>query len=99
MPSRPQAMRRRPIPSIPCAVVLSAGLLAAALLPGTAHAANVRGHRQIISQIIGGSRDHRGSTVSVESHRQIIGGSRDHRGSTMSPTRATAAVPRMRNAG
>lgn len=57
MSSRPQAMRRRPIP---CAVVLCAGLLASVMLPGTAHAAGVGSHSRIIGQIIGGSRDHRG---------------------------------------
>jgi len=62
MPSRPQANRCRPVPY---AVVLCGGLLAAALLPGTAHAASVGSHRQIISQIIGGSRDERGFTVSL----------------------------------
>ncbi len=61
MSSRPQAMRRR---SVPCAVVLCTGLLAGVMLPGTAHAAGVGSHRRISSQIIGGSRDHRGSTVS-----------------------------------
>jgi len=95
MPSRPQANRRRPVP---CAVVLGAGLLAAALLPGTAHAAGVGSHRQIISQIIGGSRDERGFTSGAGSHRQIIGGSRDDRGFTVSLTRAAAAAPRGHNA-
>ncbi len=57
MPSRPQARHRRPVP---CPVVLCAGLLAGALLPGTAHAAGTESH----PQIIGGSRDHRGLTVS-----------------------------------
>ncbi len=61
MPSRPQAMRHR---SIPCAVVLCAGLLAGVMLPGTAHAAGGGSYRRISSQIIGGSRDDRGSTVS-----------------------------------
>jgi len=61
MPSRPQALCRRPVP---CAVVLCAGVLAGALMPGAAHAAGVRGHRHVSSQIIGGSRDDRGSTVS-----------------------------------
>ncbi len=61
MPSRPQANHCRPVP---CAGVLCAGLLAGALMPGAAHAAGVRDHRHISSQIIGGSRDHRGSTVS-----------------------------------
>jgi hypothetical protein len=94
MLSRPQVSRRRPVP---CAVVLCAGLLAGALLPGTAHAAG--GHGQIISQIIGGSRDHRGSTVGAGNHRQIIGGRRDYHGSTVSPMPATAAAPGVRNAG
>jgi len=96
MPSRPQASRRRPVPFT---VVLCAGLLAGILLPGTAHAADVRSHHQIISQIIGGSRDHHGSIVGTGSHRQIIGGSRDHHGSTVSPMRVAAAAPKVRNAG
>ncbi len=91
MPSRPQANRCRPVP---CAGVLCAGLLAGALMPGAAHAAGVRDHRHISSQIIGGSRDQRGFTVGDGSHGQIIGGSRDQRGSTVSPTRAAASVPR-----
>jgi len=99
MPSRPQANRCRPVPY---AVVLGGGLLAGALLPGTAHAVGVGSHRQIISQIIGGSRDHRGFTNGAGSHRQIIsqiiGGSRDHRGFTVSLTRAAAAAPRGHNA-
>jgi len=81
-PPRPQARRRRPVP---CAVVLCAGLLAGALLPGTAQAAGARSH----SQIIGGSRD----------HSQIIGGSRDHHGFTVPPTHAAAVAPRVRHAG
>ncbi len=96
MPSRPQVSRRRPVP---CAVVLCGGLLAGVMLPGTAHAAGVGSHRRISSQIIGGSRDDRGSTSDAGNHRQISGGSRDHRGFTVSPTRTTMAALRVRNAG
>jgi hypothetical protein len=88
MLSRPQTMRRRPIP---CAVVLCAGLLVSVMLPGAAHAAHAGSHSRIISQIIGGSRDDHGFTVGAESHSQTIGGSRDDHGATV--------APRTRNAG
>ncbi len=61
MPSRSPARRRR---SVPSALVLCAGLLAGVMLPDAAHAAGAGTHPQIIRQIIGGSRDQRGATVS-----------------------------------
>ena len=61
MPSRSPARRRR---SVPSALVLCAGLLAGVMLPDAAHAAGAGTHPQISRQIIGGSRDQRGATVS-----------------------------------